>query len=59
MLTKTDRNHERFGERNARIMRERIAQHDDAQLLMLDVNHDWFTRMWDTPDVAMCLGRYS
>lgn len=49
---------DRFGERNARIMRAREAQYHAHHCLVVDINLAWFERMWDTPDVAVCLGRF-
>jgi hypothetical protein len=54
MLTKT-----KIMDRNAQIMEWRILQRALEQELVARVNAEWFWRMWQTPDVAMCLGRYS
>lgn len=49
---------QRFGERNAMIMRDRYNQRFYELNLMEVVGLDWHDRMWQTPDVAMCVGRY-
>jgi hypothetical protein len=45
-------------DRNTKIMIYRLENRIRELELMLELNHDWRMRMWDTPDVAMCLGRY-
>lgn len=47
-----------LGERNASLIAWRHVQRLEERDLALQVNHTWFERMWATPDMAMCLGRY-
>lgn len=47
-----------FEGRNAEIMRFRAIQWHETMIEALEANLAWRGRMWRTPDVAPCLGRY-
>jgi hypothetical protein len=43
---------------NQRIMAHRARLASATRALTWQTNDEWFARMWRTPDVGMCLGRY-
>jgi hypothetical protein len=43
---------------NQRIMARRAVLAFATHLLDTTVNHAWRVRAWQTPDVAVCLGRF-
>lgn len=47
-----------FGERNCRILAWRHMQRLESKRLAWEVNAEWHDRAWNTPDMAMCLGRH-
>jgi hypothetical protein len=43
---------------NKRIMRHRAALASATRAMALQANREWFARAWQTPDVAVALGRF-